>query len=199
MEKHMDEIQIEVHFCQRQSVATSTLTTVLRSIESAIIETEKQEIEVLSDKIKDIPVVAIDACYERLRKYNGFAYRLSATRSGSVVVVGLVAGVAYYVLDKTLGETLKEAWLESKMHEKIKNLLTDRRNVRAHKISDLIHKKLKRRMPIDYISQGVGTRDLIMITIQLKPDPKDELGAELDKSNEYRKNAEQHNGGGCEK
>ena len=39
---------------------------------------------------------------------------------GSILLIGAVAGLAGWILDKTLGETLKEAWAESDLHKRIK-------------------------------------------------------------------------------
>ncbi|MBA3596226.1 MAG: hypothetical protein H0W40_02455 [Methylibium sp.] len=42
---------------------------------------------------------------------------------GSLLLFGAAAGFAYWVVDKTLGETFKQAWVESEAHSRLKDFL----------------------------------------------------------------------------
>ena len=53
-------------------------------------------------------------------------------------MIGVVAGVGYYVLDKTLGETLSDAWLNSSLHAKLKRFFLSNVRIKPYDILDYI-------------------------------------------------------------
>jgi len=73
----------------------------------------------------EIPQVAVDAALFRL--VNGedtrSATRIQAVSQGSVTVIIAGTALAYWVLDKTIGETLKDAWKNSGLHRRLQRFL----------------------------------------------------------------------------
>ena len=63
--------------------------------------------------------IIIDASRQRLRQATRQAVRLSAFRPGSFVVEGTLAIIVLGILKNTIGESLKQGWQESEMHDDI--------------------------------------------------------------------------------
>ena len=61
-----------------------------------------------------------------LRDLRGQLFKIRAIEPGSILIGGAIVGtfaVTTYVLQNTVGETLKEAWLESDAHKELKRVL----------------------------------------------------------------------------
>lgn len=107
------------------------LTIVLNHIEASIHETEiKDLLDITSNflfekpiQIDEIPGLFVDALAYNHERRKGKCLLIKRMEGGSFIIEGVVAGLAIYILKETLGETLKEAWKESKLHEKIKDFL----------------------------------------------------------------------------
>jgi hypothetical protein len=97
----------------------------LEHLENALYESDRKDIEGFSDVLSEqimpnniFPKISIskvinDASLERLRRYKNKRLILTEARTGSIEIIGVVAAVGYYVLDKTIGETVGEAFRES--------------------------------------------------------------------------------------
>ena len=63
--------------------------------------------------------IIIDASRQRLRQAARQSVRLSAFRPGSLVVEGTLAVIVVGILRSTIGESLKQGWQESELHDDI--------------------------------------------------------------------------------
>jgi len=63
--------------------------------------------------------IIIDASRQRLRQASRQAVRLSAFRRGSLVVNGTLAVIVVGILKSTIGESVKQGWQESELHDDI--------------------------------------------------------------------------------
>src|SRR6185436_11089596 len=92
-------------------------------VNAVVLEQEGRELETLARDLEGLPPLALDAARHRLSLRSGEGVLFYSASKGSIVLCGVVAGLSAWILQQTLGETLKEAWVESDMHKKLKRLL----------------------------------------------------------------------------
>ena len=109
MQPTKHDIAIRLRLGGEDTIHPKDLVSALDTLEVALYESDRRDIERAALKFS-IPPVIIDACLERLRGFRNDRIVLATAEPGSIVIGGLVAGVAYYVLQKTLGEIPFEAF-----------------------------------------------------------------------------------------
>jgi len=125
--------EIRIYF--RTPIPCDVLVRVGAAIERAAAELEREEIEFLATQLAEHPG-PLDAVRYRFQKYDGAAVVLERAEDGSVVVVGILAGLAYWLLDTTLSETVSQAWTKSGLHSRLVELFSRRRQLRAQKMTE---------------------------------------------------------------
>lgn len=133
-EKYDIEINLDI---SADSLDSNLISESLVIVEKILFDSELRDLQALASEFReDIPKVAAEAAKYRIQKLRGHALKLTNVSAGSIVLGGLVGGLAVWVLSATLGETLKQTWLESNLHKRIKDFLLKRRR---RKILDLEH------------------------------------------------------------
>ena len=110
-------------------------------VNAVVLEQEGRELETLARDLEGLPPLALDAARHRLSLRSGEGVLFYSASKGSIVLCGVVAGLSAWILQQTLGETLKEAWVESDMHKKLKRLLLAGSRYKAEAIAQGIEKK----------------------------------------------------------
>jgi hypothetical protein len=138
-------------------VSSATLTAILLELEGAFSEVEAEEALIIANEL-DVSVEDIENLDDLIQQWsmtlNGHAIQIERAAKGSLLVGGLIAAVSLWILEKTLGKTLEEAWGESEMHTRLKKALVRRRSVRATKL----HRVVRELDPVEVY--GVGTFEL---------------------------------------
>lgn len=99
--------------------------------------------------------------------------------SGSIVLYGFIGPYALYLLDKTIGKTIEEAWLQSELHERFKDFLLTNLGHRNSHISQVIAKNLAaKNIP------SVITANENEISINAQPEKSFEGDSETDMDSE---------------
>ena len=114
------DIVIQIHLKDSKGLHSKQLLQAPDTLETSLYASDRQDVERASEKLK-IPPIARDACLERLRKYRNDRLLLTGASNGSVELFGVVAGVSYFVLQKTIGETFKEGYKETEVHNNLKD------------------------------------------------------------------------------
>ncbi len=123
------DILIRVVF-EGNTVPAELVEEMIDDIETAVYKSEENDINRLfSDSSNiQIPQVIKDASLFRLPKYRGDSLILESTKKGSFVIEATVAGLSYWILQNTLGETFKESWRETDLHQSIKRFFLSGRS-----------------------------------------------------------------------
>ncbi|HVE70983.1 MAG TPA: hypothetical protein VNI54_06410 [Thermoanaerobaculia bacterium] len=116
-------------------IPCNVLVRVAAAVESAAVRVERDEIEILRLQLPDIPAVAPDAARFRMEAYTGSAVMLQSSAPGSIILIGMVAGLSYWILDKTLGETISESWKNSPGHQRLLDFFSRRRRLRGERVA----------------------------------------------------------------
>jgi len=124
-------------------IPSQILTRTIDNLERAIHESEWYELVVLASETlfedpvnpPEMPPLFINSLRWGHHTTKGQSLLIKERKSGSVVIEAAIAGIAIYILKTTLGETLKDAWKESKIHEKLKDILLLRKKERCDTIA----------------------------------------------------------------
>ena len=91
----------------------------------------------------EVPLVVIDAMRFRLNGLKGKLLHIEHAANGSIILGGIVAAAALWLLENTLGETLKDAWKESDMHKKVLALFTKRFADKGKKVGEEVKRLIE--------------------------------------------------------
>jgi hypothetical protein len=126
------DIKVELHFRGRDGLIDSEeVTKLLDVLETAAYDSDRSDVEraaatfpsptgISSLVPTGISPLVKDASLERLRRYRQRRLLLEETRPGSLTLIGLIAAVSYFVLEKTIGESFSEGWKDSNLHRDLK-------------------------------------------------------------------------------
>lgn len=125
----MDETEafvFEIRFLTKDYIPSGFLIEVMAAVNEALLEVEMLDLKIFREEFNEIPEHIYDFVANRLLRYSGNILQIKEARNGSIILGGVAVGLCIWLLNQTLGETLKQAWLESDLHETIKNALTKR-------------------------------------------------------------------------
>ena len=183
------DIVIQIHLKDSKGLHSKQLLQAPDTLETSLYASDRQDVERASEKLK-IPPIARDACLERLRKYRNDRLLLTGASNGSVELFGVVAGVSYFVLQKTIGETFKEGYKETEVHNNLKDFFRRVVDEKALFISENLRRVFanrKKQAIIKMIPSEKKEPNRIIIDIHGKPikgeDIVHSLGEELDGMN----------------
>ncbi len=130
-------LRVEVHFVGDQPIPASVIAFALFRVADAIHKADLDELAAARLELPDIPSIAHDAAEFRLSKYRAQSFTIDESRRGSLILAG-VALASWFILDKTIGETVGEAWKGSEWHKKLQRLLETRLFSKATNVSKQI-------------------------------------------------------------
>jgi hypothetical protein len=124
------------------------------ALNAAALYSETSDLRRIQQELPDIPAKAVTDAFDLLRQedfYADSAILIRSTRPGSLVISVTVAGVAMWVLEKTLGKTIEEAWKETEMHKRIKTLLSGKSRTKREEIADKAIFLIEKMMPFEVV------------------------------------------------
>ena len=143
----MDKISLnlttKLKFAKHNGIPAGIAIDTIKIINDSYFRSELNDLFELKKEFPEIPQIVIDATETRIRRERNSAILVKGVEKGSVEIVVVGTGLLIWVLQQTLGETMKEAWLDSKLHEKIKNFLLGRRSKKNRKIKEDTKKRLR--------------------------------------------------------
>lgn len=138
MDAQVPSIELHLRFAVRSALPAGLLARVIDYVERSVFSVEESELAAIMAEFEELTPLAEDATRYRLDSYKGRSVLVHSARDGSIVLLATVAGISVWVLQQTLGETLKEAWLESESHERLKRLLLRRVWSKATTVADVL-------------------------------------------------------------
>lgn len=143
------DLTLALNFGEQDGAPLDYVVTALSELGSVAYKQELEDFKIVRQHLDHfgIDAVVMDAVETRLRAYkNRSVLRVRAVNDGSVEIAVAVTGLFVWLLDKTLGETIKEAFTSTRTHERLREFLMNRREAKAKelgsKAAELINKKL---------------------------------------------------------
>lgn len=135
-EQQWKELAIEVRFVGQESFAVGVVAKWLTQIERAVFNSERDDIEALQQALgPEIPAPYFDAIRYRFDSLRGRTVNISYASNGSIILLSFVGAASMWLLDKTLGEAVKESWKQSSWHQKATSVLSARMMPKARKLA----------------------------------------------------------------
>ncbi len=189
MSANSHDIFIQIHLNDNAGIRSKELLQALDTLETALYASDRQDIERVSEKL-GISSIIRDACLERLRKYRNDRLLLTGANNGSIELFGMVAGVSYFLLQKTIGESFKEGFKETALHENLKDFFRRVIDDKALFISESLRRVFankKKQANIKMAPSDKENPNRIIIDIHGEPTKGKarirSLGEELDETN----------------
>jgi hypothetical protein len=153
------DLNIEVTVEAPGGVPASVVVDVLDAVNRALRREAERELEGLRFAGMITPA-HFEAAATRLRATQPNALILRDARTGSVILGGAVAGLAIWLLNQTLGESLTEAWKKSDSHRKIVEWLTRHWSRDSTSAANAIRREFKEGPP------SLAERHTYSVTVQ---------------------------------
>ena len=116
-----DDIVLVLRIGLDDTIDAKLLLEALDSVESALYDSDRRDVEMASREL-GLSSVVRDASLERLRHHRHKRLLIREARSGSIELVAVVAAVSLYVIDKTLGEALKDGFRDSNLYGAVREV-----------------------------------------------------------------------------
>ena len=180
------DINIKIDFTSLKYYQANVIEKIIHLVGASIFDSEIDDLNTIAMRFPELPTVVIDAAKHRINKYKGSALLLEYSERGSIILGGVAAGVAIFILQKTVGETLTEAWVNTNMHQRLKNFLLEDYTSKASRIVEAIKvRKRKGRWETHYgynievssssVSDKANNTGPITIVIKLSPNREADL------------------------
>jgi hypothetical protein len=180
------DIVIKIHLSGTKHHASKTLIKCVDTIETALYASDRKDIEQATTDLHTSRLIR-DASLERLRQYRNNRLLFFDAKSGSIELFAIVAGVSYFVLKQTIGESVKEGFKESEVGDKLKELIKKQINSKALFITESLRRVFETRketVDIKLLPPSSYEPNQIIIDISEQTEPKYLIGSiseELDK------------------
>jgi hypothetical protein len=120
-------IETSVRFDVTSGVPSAEAIGILKILNAIYYKSELIDLYAFKKEYPDIPKAIFDATEFRMRRERESAILIRSINRGSVEFVVVGTGLMIWFLQQTIGETIKEAWLDSKWHKALKDFLLNRR------------------------------------------------------------------------
>jgi hypothetical protein len=139
-------IQTKVKIQNENAIPAGLLIEILRAVNHSYFYSELNDLRDLRKEFPEIPNIDFDNVETRIKNYHNSATLVQGINKGSIEFVTVGSGLLVWLLQQTLGETIREAWIEGNWYAKIKKFLLERVVDKPYKISKEIKIFLKRNL-----------------------------------------------------
>src|ERR1700738_3023787 len=116
------EISIRVRFRGAEALPAAFIASSIAIVETEVFRSEYDELDVIFRELGELPAIIRDACHHRIQQYEGNSLLFENAAKGSLILIGVGSALAYWIVQNTLGESLKDAYKESGLHWRLKSL-----------------------------------------------------------------------------
>jgi hypothetical protein len=146
------DVSVVLRYGDEAGVPLDYVNVALNALDAVAYAQELEDFKVVRRHVDelDIPPVVMDAVESRLRAHKGQSLlRVQSVSQGSLELTVSLGGLFIWLLDKTLGETIKQAWTQTLLHEKLKELLMRRREQKAKELGIKTSQRINRKLGPD--------------------------------------------------
>lgn len=174
------DIDVKLKLCCEKNFPAELITQSIQCVNDAFFASELSDLREIRKEFPQLPQVAFDAAEHRMKKHKKSSILISGVDKGSIEIAIAATGLSIWILQQTLGETLKEAWLESDTHKKLKSFLLKGRFKKVDRIREDSKKRLERKIPCKQVKSGDqqplnninGDGSIITLEVMVKLDKK---------------------------
>jgi hypothetical protein len=169
----LPDIHLNIIHNEIRNISDRTLQMLLKGLSKVLRLAQREEIDYLIN-IFEATEGQKQSLRDRMHKKitSAASYDLLRLEKGSIELVIALTAVGVWLLQTTLGESIKDAWTQTKAHKKIVDFLKsgDRNKRIADRILQLLHEKnvYKGRFIIQSVKMECDNFGKRTLTIQLK-------------------------------
>lgn len=163
----IQELLIELRFADQDFFPAAALASALELMIQTLQQVETNELETYRAELSEIPEAVFDAVRYRMGQFERSGLSVSGSRHGSLVIECIPAAMALWLLNVTIGETLKEAWKDSRAHRALKNTLSKHLGAKASEIAERITNPKYGSRGVEVVAEVVqrGTTVVVVATV----------------------------------
>lgn len=146
LDDNPDRLGIRLHLhSQDGRIPSWFLNESVYAVEEELFAVELEELSELLETIGPVPAGLRQECFSAIERYRGAALAIDHASDGSIILgAAAVGGVAFWVIEHTVGESFKEAWKRSDMHAKLQELFLARLPWRRKKVQEKLSARLEK-------------------------------------------------------
>ena len=145
------DIEVKLDFNEPAGIPYDVFRRILNAIEAATFDSEIDDLNAILEVFPELEVPYLANELSRARWHSKLARTSSLIikdiRNGSVVIECSVAALAIWFLRKTLGKAFEDAWLESNLNKKVRELLQKLMGGKVKSLTDSIVRNVGRSIP----------------------------------------------------
>ena len=175
MEQQLDEVMsIDVELVFKGEPPTVLFLDTIRICEEEIHQSQRAEMEAALEAL-NLPGSTKSACRRRFAETTGVSLRFTESGSGSIVLTAGLTALAFWIIKITVGETIKEAYKETGMHDRLKKFLLARVQKQTNDLECALSSRLVRYVsdaPANASIEVVpdGDRYVVRVMVTLNPE-----------------------------
>jgi hypothetical protein len=126
----MNKVYITFYHPHLDIISDRTFRTFIKNTSKVVREIITDELQQITDEL-GLSLRERQSLKARLRNNDSkiVSYYLESVERGSLALTLSITAVGLWLLQQTLGETIKEAWKQSQLHEKLIDYLTKKRRI----------------------------------------------------------------------
>jgi hypothetical protein len=150
-------IHIRLKIDSDGKLPAGAISQAIQIVEEEAFQAEYQELGLIfTEMFRDGGVMAnapvdrqklSESCYSRLEQNRGRAIEFDRVEQGSLILWGLMVGLSYWIIENTVGESFKDAYQESGLHERLKSFFKMRLDHRARNLDFRVGRRLEASVP----------------------------------------------------
>ncbi len=141
----------------------------LQAIEDSLKEGEIEEIRELCDGLGISPMIR-DAVLYRLKEEGVGRFYIEAAKPGSLELLAIIAAATYFVLQKTLGESVKEGYLTSDLHAQVKEWIAKKINEKMRRLARDLPEQWRVRRLTPKVTFDEERCAIVVVVLQQQPE-----------------------------
>ncbi len=142
--QHINETaSLDVELVFNGTPPTALLMSTIQVCEDEINQIQRAEMDAALDAL-DLPGYVKSVCRRRFADAQGVSLRFVDSKQGSIILIAALTALGYWIIQNTVGETIKDAYKETGMHERLKQLFLTRLGRQTEDIESALTGRLVR-------------------------------------------------------
>lgn len=154
--EQIEDIRIVLRFSSEYKIPADLVAIIIKCVDEAMKESEEADFNAITREVPQIPSEILQSIEQDFANNKFKGMYLESAENGSIIVEGIVVAAASWVLLNTIGESFKDAWKESELHQKIKDVLLSKQET---KVDELIQ-RIKAQLDEAIAAEAEGVRYL---------------------------------------
>ena len=184
-QNHDDVSTLQVAVTFHDAPPTSLLLNILDVCEQEVYQLQRSEMEVALEFLDDLPGYVKSLCRRRFDETRGSALRYTQASNGSIILFATLTAIGYWIIQNTIGETIKGAYLETGMHKRLTELLLSRSAKQAKELESALTGRLVRYtsdapLLIDIKTTTSGNEHVVHVSVTMSVERQRDLPPTID-------------------